>query len=450
MKQKRIGLTVRLLALIAALLLVVSALQGVLLMGQSRAALKTLIRNRMLDISNTAAAMLDGDALEKLTAEDVDTEPYRQALDALRVFQENIDLKYIYGIRKVGERRFVFTVDPTVEDPARFGQEVAWTQALETASTGVACVDKEPYTDAWGRFYSAYTPVFNSAGAVAGIVGVDFSAEWYDAQIARHVRTIGIVSGVMLLGVLALLVIVGRISREIRRLNADMRELGKDVEDLSREISIPLSHGYPARVTGGGRYTLDEIGELSEKLRTTHRELQDYVNYVHAQAYTDPTTGAGSNMAYKDAVKRLSGKISTNMADFCIVVFDVNGLKNVNDNLGHEVGDQLLRDAATVLRKVFGEQRVYRIGGDEFLALLEGTPPEALEGLFAEMDAELAAFNGGPKRYETALSVSRGAAAYQRGRDKQFRDIFRRADEAMYRDKGEFYRQSGKGREDAP
>ena len=449
MKQKKIGLTIRLLAIIAALLLVVSVLQGVLLMNQSGSALRTLIRSRMLDISNTAAAMLDGDALEKLTADDEQTEPYQQALDALRVFQDNIDLKYIYAVRKVGEREFVFTVDPTVKDPASFGQAMTWTQALETASTGVACVDEAPYTDDWGRFYSAYSPVFDSGGRVAGIVGVDFSAEWYDAQIARYMRIIVVGSGVILIGVLALLVITGRIGREIRHLNADMLDLGRDVESLAHEIRIPLSHGYPARATGGGRYTLDEIGELSEKLRATQRELQEYVNYVHGQAYTDPTTGAGNNMAYKDAVKRLSGKISTNMADFSIVVFDVNGLKTINDHLGHEVGDQLLRDAAAVLQKVFGADRVYRIGGDEFLAVLEGMGPEAVGGLFAEMDAELAAFNGGEKRYEMPLSISRGTAAYERGRDKQFRDIFRRADEAMYRDKNEFYRRNGGSRKDA-
>ena len=102
-----------------------------------------------------------------------------------------------------------------------------------------------------------------------------------------------------------------------------------------------------------------------------------------------------------------------------------------------------------LLQKVFGADRVYRIGGDEFLAVLEGMGPEAVGGLFAEMDAELAAFNGGEKRYEMPLSISRGTAAYERGRDKQFRDIFRRADEAMYRDKNEFYRRNGGSRKDA-
>ncbi len=57
------------------------------------------------------------------------------------------------------------------------------TDALYQASLGKPSVDKVPYEDSWGRFYSAYSPVFDSNGKVAGIVAVDFSADWYDKQI---------------------------------------------------------------------------------------------------------------------------------------------------------------------------------------------------------------------------------------------------------------------------
>ncbi len=45
------------------------------------------------------------------------------------------------------------------------------------------------YEDEWGRFYSAYSPVFDSHGKVGGIVAVDFSAEWFDRQLAREMTT---------------------------------------------------------------------------------------------------------------------------------------------------------------------------------------------------------------------------------------------------------------------
>ena len=67
---------------------------GAALMYQSRNAMKTQIDERMLDVVNTAAAMLDGDVLEKLTAEDKGTPEYQSVLDTLVRFRDNIDLAY--------------------------------------------------------------------------------------------------------------------------------------------------------------------------------------------------------------------------------------------------------------------------------------------------------------------------------------------------------------------
>ena len=77
MKKREVSLTTQAIIIISLLLLVANVIMGVLLMTQSKNAMKTLINRRMLDISNTAAATLDGDVLERLTAEDRDTEEYR-------------------------------------------------------------------------------------------------------------------------------------------------------------------------------------------------------------------------------------------------------------------------------------------------------------------------------------------------------------------------------------
>ena len=75
-----------------------------------------------------------------------------------------------------GNGNFSFSVDPAPDDPGEFGAPVVYTEALYKASLGIPSVDEVAYTDAWGRFYSAYSPVFNSNGKVAGIVATDFSA----------------------------------------------------------------------------------------------------------------------------------------------------------------------------------------------------------------------------------------------------------------------------------
>ncbi len=112
--RRGFGLTAKAVAAISLLLLAANLLLGGVLVHQSRDSMKTLLEQRMLDVSNTAAAMLDGDALEKLEAKDRDTPPYQEALSRLRFFQDNIklNLKYIYGIRDMGDGTFTFTIDP--------------------------------------------------------------------------------------------------------------------------------------------------------------------------------------------------------------------------------------------------------------------------------------------------------------------------------------------------
>ena len=128
--------------------------------------MKTLIHQRMLDISNTAAASLDGDVLGSLTEEDVWNDDYQLITDELLVYQDNIDLSYIYCITKNDDGDFVFSVDPTIDDQGEFGEPVVRTKALEKAFAGQAAVDDEPYQDRWGRFYSAYSPVFDKNGKI--------------------------------------------------------------------------------------------------------------------------------------------------------------------------------------------------------------------------------------------------------------------------------------------
>lgn len=99
---------------------------------------------------------------------DEGTEAYESIMRTLTYFQDNIDLKYIYCIRDTGDGTFTFGLDPTVEDPGEFGSPIVRTEALEKASKGTPSADEVHYEDAWGSFYSAYSPVYDSKDEVAG------------------------------------------------------------------------------------------------------------------------------------------------------------------------------------------------------------------------------------------------------------------------------------------
>ena len=150
------------LVLVVVFLLAMNAVLGYLMMNQSRESFVSLIQGRMLDISNSAAAMIDGDVLETVTPADKGTDGYESIMHTLAFFEKTTELKYIYCIQDMGDGTFAFGLDPTEADPGEFGTPVVYTDALYTASQGTAAADDTSYEDAWGTFYSAYSPVFDS------------------------------------------------------------------------------------------------------------------------------------------------------------------------------------------------------------------------------------------------------------------------------------------------
>ena len=211
MKKVKFGMRSAYLILASVFLILVNLTLGLVLTNVSQKALIAQIEGRMLDIANTAADMINGDELERLTKNDVETKEFQDVVNTLIGFQSNIQLEYIYCIIQVSEKEFVFGVDPTIEDPGEFGSEIVYTDALSKASKGTASVDETPYKDAWGTFYSAYSPVYNSQGKVAGIIAVDFSAEWYNRQLASLTRTTIIVAILSLLAgvIIAIIILAG-------------------------------------------------------------------------------------------------------------------------------------------------------------------------------------------------------------------------------------------------
>ncbi len=212
-----------------------------------RAGINKAIRQRMLDIANCASGSVNGDVLEKLTAEDSDTPEYRSIYDQLAIFRDNVELEYVYGIKDEGNGHFTFTVDPAIDAPAPFGGDVEYTEALAASAKGMAAVDETPYTDAWGTFYSAYSPVFDSSGKVAGISAVDFSQEWFESQLASQTQQT-VVSFVILLAVI--LIIAGVLSMvSVAPFVRRMVQLSEAVEkNASEKLAAPFT-GH----TGSGR-----------------------------------------------------------------------------------------------------------------------------------------------------------------------------------------------------
>ena len=147
----------------------------------------------------------------------------------------------------------------------------------------------------------------------------------------------------------------------------------------------------------------------------------------------------GNKTSYLDLVRKLERKIQEGMADFAVVVFDLNGLKNINDQLGHEVGDIFIADAAECIKKVFGAEHAYRIGGDEFIVVNENITREEMDQAFQKLDETVELINREERHKDDKLAVSKGVAFFTEGTDALYKDVFKRADNAMYQNKAEYY-----------
>lgn len=448
MKKGKRSDTNALIILISSILVLLNICIGIFFIFKSRTIIKEFVFQRMIGISDTAAYLVDGDKVKAITEEDRinNTEIYQDVYDSISAFKEKNDFEYIYIVRDAheldsdGHEKFVFIVDADEETPSEYGEEIVYTEALYNAAHGKHGMDNDASADKWGSFYSAFSPIYDSSNNIVGVVGVDFLSQEYENQVSKFsiYLLINNILSLLIGGAIAFL-ISSRIIRKFRTLNKELIILANDVNTLAEEVSIkPLhSDNEMSLMTDQDG---DEIEQLSHKIKSMQQEIRNYLEYIHTQASLDIMTGVGNKGAYLDYVKSLDEKISKNTADFTIIVFDINGLKEVNDNKGHEEGDNYIINTTKVITAIFGVDHTYRIGGDEFIVILENISQEEVESMFIKVRSESERFNKTTPDLITTVSFSMGAATYRKDMDNDYKAVFKRADDAMYRNKSLYYK----------
>ena len=174
------------------------------------------------------------------------------------------------------------------------------------------------------------------------------------------------------------------------------------------------------------------ISDINEQKR---QELEFFKNleFEKTIARTDALTGASNKYSYGEMEKALNEKIlNDNSLEFAIVVCDINNLKVINDTYGHNAGDQAIIEAKNIISKVFKNSTIYRIGGDEFVLILDGSDYYKRDHLYNE----IAKINAQNKK-DNKVVIACGMADYDRNNDFVLRKVFIRADELMYKNKEE-------------
>lgn len=222
-------------------------------------------------------------------------------------------------------------------------------------------------------------------------------------------------------------------AEEVRRFWLGAQEAGRGLEEV--ELAIRCKNGQVKTVLSSKVVLEDEQWALSTFVDISPRKEEERL--IKRQALEDPLTGLLNRRAFS---QMFSQRLATaSQKPLALLLLDFDGFKQVNDSLGHDKGDLLLRQAADRLRQMMREEDApCRIGGDEFAVLVDGEG-SAAERLAARIVQEFARpFH--LRNIVTTLSASVGLARYPRdARDEA--GLFKVADRALYRAK-----RAGRGR----
>lgn len=161
------------------------------------------------------------------------------------------------------------------------------------------------------------------------------------------------------------------------------------------------------------------------------QKMREETNIAFERARRDDLTGIKNKNAYGEFERTLDQQIqSGEEVEFAIAICDVNGLKTVNDTQGHIAGDKYIRMASKLVCETFKHSPVFRVGGDEFVAILRGADFVNREQLEQQLYDTV-------KRNadEDKVVLACGISVFDQKHDKSVSAVFERADAMMYRNK---------------
>ena len=222
---------------------------------------------------------------------------------------------------------------------------------------------------------------------------------------------------------------------------------GKKLSMRYRSVKNGNTHHFEVQIVNGrddisakfAILTLSDIQESVELearnraiLNQTRKRLED----AERLANRDPLTGVKNITAYTVAVSELSGQLkASGTLRFAAVMCDVNNLKLVNDTNGHDTGDIYIRNCCHIICDVFKRSPVYRIGGDEFVAILTDADYVHRDALMQDLGERISLAESFSAFSEGRASFAYGIAEFDPAADYSVADVVKRADAEMYRNK---------------
>lgn len=188
-----------------------------------------------------------------------------EVLELLQSYLTGGDIEYIYTMRKEGDT-LQFVVDADVEEGAVIGEEYETYDKIDEAFEGKISLDEEPTGDEWGRYYSAFAPIYNSDKDIVGIVGVDCSVDSIDKKMQGFFGILMIIDGIgILFSILLSFFISGMITKNIGIVDDKIVELADSKGDLTQKIQVR---------------SWDEIGSIAQNFNRFLEHLREIILHI--------------------------------------------------------------------------------------------------------------------------------------------------------------------------
>ena len=294
----------------------------------------------------------------------------------------------------------------------------------------------------WGVDYTLARPVANSRGEHYGVLCVDVSKDQLIETVHKTVAiNIAMVVGLGILFITLLLIWMRmNVTRPLRDLENSVVSFAEttagrhDPDELVFAPPVIRSNNEVASLSRAvAKLSVDMRDYVKGMVEAEDeaKNLQEHVTEMNDIAYKDALTQVKNMAAYDEKTESLAWDIVNRTARFGIVMVDLNFLKVINDKYGHDKGNEYIVGSCNLICETYVHSPVYRIGGDEFVVVLEGQDYDHREVLLKQVkgafkDALHASGLSPWNRYSAAI----GMAIYQAGDDVE--SVFNRADHAMY------------------
>ena len=300
----------------------------------------------------------------------------------------------------------------------------------------------------FGRTYDGAVPIRNADGEGIALLTAGMTLKNIDSSMRSYLSVM--LTAAIVLGALFLVFLMFWLRK---RIIIPLEKIEKTAGDFAKKSHGQNKNPKALVLENPNIHTGDELESLANTLVSMSEDMKEYVEdlldsavkmedmkqeikKMHNMALKDGLTGTKNKAAYDKAKNRLDWDVYHQMADFAILMLDLNYLKKINDTYGHEKGDIYIQKMSQMVCDIFAHSPVYRIGGDEFIVILENRDLQAKKQLIDELKErmELLQRDGQLEEWEK-VSAAFGLATYDECMDENVDSVFMRADKAMYENK---------------